>query len=193
MSDINNMNLLDETIEYNPEAESSGSSTKLPDGTYLMSLALGKFGIELKTTTEGKKPYIQVHVQGTVIDPGSQFNGFRASGTVSSIVFEDGTSVVTDLLKQAGTTPPASVTLRQLKEAVELALQANLQLLTRVRWEASAKTSSGKWERVKGMKKFPQNPDGSYSPYVEIDGETVEAYERIVGFPTAKAGKNAAS
>lgn len=192
MSDINNMHLLNEQIEYNPEAESSSSSVKLPDGTYLMSLALGKFGIDVKTTAD-KKPYIQAHVQGVVIDPGGQFNSYRANGSISSLVFEDGTSAVTDLLKRAGTPAPATVTLGDLKALVETALQANLQLQTRVRWEAKAKDSSGKWQRVKGMKKFPQNPDGSYSPYVEIDGETVEAYEQIVGFPSAKAGKNAAS
>lgn len=179
---ITNMELLDEQIEYNPEAEST-SFTKLPDATYLMELSLGKNGINVKKNNAGQV-YLDVHVQGRVVAPGERFDNYKASGFITSNTFKDGTSPVQQLLLRAGQSS-AFTTARELADAVELTLTSTPQLYTRVRWEANGKLEDGSWKRYKGMRSFPKDASGNPIPEVEIGGEMKPARETIYGFVAA--------
>lgn len=187
---INNMQLLDEPIAYNPEAETSGI-TKIPDGTYLMELSLGKFGIQVKKSAKGDI-YLDTHVQGKIVDPGGRYDNFRASGFITSNAFDDGTSPIQQFLKRAGDTNPYA-TARELLAAVETNLNGVPQIYTKLRWEAKGKDNNGKWQRAKNMKVFPLRPDGSHDPFIELPGvdEPCEARETIYAFAAAPAAAGA--
>ncbi len=182
---ISDMALLDEPVDYNPDAVPT--STKVPDGTYLMELSLGKFGVKPKAT-KANKAYVEAHVQGKVIAPGTKFDGFRVSGFLTSLEFADETSAIQQMLRICGN-KSRPTTCRELLAEVEDTLNANPQVLTKVRWEARAKDENGSWKRVKGMKNFPTLPDGSHDPEIDIAGEIVEARETIYGF--ARGGNGA--
>lgn len=188
---INNMNLRNEVISYDPDAELNSGSMTVPEGTYLIRLGYGKYGIKdpatgesqpvALTTTKAGKPQVQAAIEATIIAPGTKYDGFRVSGRVSSLVFENsGTSAIHQLLKAVGTPAPAQGTLGDLENLVNAALQGGAQCNTKLRWEASTKNSDGSYMRVKGMRKFPQRTDGTYDPNYNFslaDGSevTVEA------------------
>lgn len=184
---ISNMALYDEPVDLDLTAEQEPQGfAKIPDATYLMELSLGKNGVNVKKSQAGRI-YVEAHVRGRIIAPGTQYDGLHASGFVTNIPFKDKASgndskvsVLQQLLKLTGWSGSIS-TQGELAQAVEQTLSASPQVHARTRWEASAKVN-GKWERVSGMRKFPQNADGSYSPFADIGGEEVEARENIVGF-----------
>lgn len=185
---ISNMNLLDDPIEYNPTAKQE--SSKIPDGTYLMSLSLGKYGTS--TFAAKGKPCVKAHVEGKIVAPGTRYDGWKASGFLTSMQFSDGTSPLQQLLFRSGSTA-AVASARELITAVEETLAANPEVNCKVRWETKGikDQESGKYIQIKGMKNFPQNEDGSFDPYVHVDvngsTEELEAYPTIYAF-AAKGG-----
>jgi hypothetical protein len=198
MSDINNQALYDEPMTYDPTAELNPTQ-KIPDGWYLMELGLRK---EATLKPIGQQPCVEANVMGTIIAPGDKINGFRVSDFISSYIFESsGTSTLHRLLTAVGNPAPATQSARQLQAQVDSTFQQPGQGRARIRWEASVKNSDGAtpaYLRVRGMKHFPQNPDGSYSPFVDFtlgDGTVVnvEAKEKFVDFKPANAGQVAAS
>src|SRR5579862_1682245 len=161
------MTLYDEPVNYDPTAELN-PTIKIPDGTRLMELSLGKLGI--KPRPKGGQPTYSVHLQGRIIAPGDKYDGYRVSGFIDSYVFANsGTSTVHQLLKAVGAnTPPPGSPASALPAVIEQALAGLPQANVRTRWEASCKNSPGGSEpyvRLSGMTKFPQKADGTYSPF----------------------------
>jgi hypothetical protein len=199
-SDVNNLALLEESIEYDPSAELN-PTLKVPDGTYLSELSLGKFGIEVNAPRSGGKPYLNVHVQAKIIQPGDRYDGFRVSGFIKTTDFGNGATPVHEMLKSCGSAAPAQQKLKDLWVLVESTLAGTPQCKVRTRWEASTKNSSGadsEYLRIRGMKNFPILANGSYSPFKTVtldDGSEVqvEARETIVDFQPASQGTATAS
>ena len=191
-TDINNLALLEEQVDYDPSAELNPNLV-VPDDTYLGELCLGKFGIEVKAPRSGGKPYLNVSVTGKIIKPGGKFDGFRVSGFIKSIVYETGTSPVHQMLKSCGKAAPASCTLKDLWKLIEDTLSGTPQCKLRTRWEASCKNSAGaenEYIRIRGMKNFPIGANGEHTPRVDVtldNGEvvTLEARPTIVDFQPA--------
>lgn len=185
---ISNMNLLDDPIEYNPTAKQE--SSKIPDGTYLMSLTLGKYGTS--TFAAQGKPCVKAHVEGKIVAPGTRYDGWKASGFLTSLQFKDGTSPLQQLLFRAGSTA-AIASARELITAVEETLGGTPELNCKVRWETKGikNQDTGKYVQFRGMKAFPQEEDGTYKPEIEVEingsVEVLEAYPTIYGF-AAKGG-----
>lgn len=199
MSDINNMDLMNEVVEYNPEAEYN-PVLLVPDATYTVKLELGKGGTQLKKAKSTGKPYIDANISGTITDPGSKFDGFHVSGFYNSVVFASGASAIHQILKACGTPAPASCTLGDLQTLLTNTLAGGPTIQARTRWEGSTKNSEGAenaYIRVRGMKNFDQRADGSYNPFVTVtlaDGSetTVEAKVVMVDFQPAPAANAAA-
>jgi hypothetical protein len=186
---ISNRQLSDDPIDFNP-AVSEKSSSKIPDGVYLMELGMGKYGIS-GFASQGKT-YASVQVEGKIIAPGTRYDGWRANGFINNMPFKDSTdSPLLNLHSAAGSTATAT-TNRELGAITEQLLAGSPQVACKIRWETKRiKDAQGKYHQVKGMKNFPANSEGGYEPFVtlEVDGvlEELEAYPTIYGF-TANRG-----
>ena len=184
---ISTRELKGEPIEYNPTAQPE--SSKIPDGTYLMELSLGKNGIT--GFVANGKVQVKAHVEGRIISPGDRYDGWRASGYLTSMQFKDGTSPLQQMLFHAGCVASATTDV-ELADLVRQTLDGSPQLRAKLRWETkSVKDDKGNWQQVRGMKKFPQRADGSYDPFVVVAGEELEAYPTIYGFAAAPAAQGA--
>ena len=198
-ANINDLQLLEEIVNYDPQAELN-PTVRIPDGWYLMDLSLGSNGIKIRPRSNGTS-YLSVHVKGKVVAPGSKFDGYERTGFVSSIVFEKSkTSALHSLLSACGNAAPPQHSLGTLKSLVEETLAQTPQAQVRTKWEAGAKNPEGKYITVlRGMKQFPQNSDGSYNPRAkyrwdandpnsEID---LEAQENFADFKSAATASQA--
>jgi hypothetical protein len=198
MSDISNMELMTEIVSYDPEAEYNPPSV-VPDDNYIVTLALGKGGINAKKAKSSGKPYLDANIQATVQNPGGKWDGFHISGFYNSVVFTSGASAIHQLLKAAGAQPPSSCTLGELATLLTNTLAGSPTVQVRTRWEGSVKNSDGAekdYIRVRGMRNFTQRADGNYDPYVKVqlaDGSTatVEAKVVMVDFQPAPNGASA--
>lgn len=179
--DINDLELLNEEIEYNPEAELTGPRPIPPETERpVVRLKLGEKGFLGVRRTERRRDgssatFIQFQVQATVIAPGKPWDGAVLFDNPSSMIFGE-TSALHRLLKAVGRSVPTRTTLRRLKEEVEEALASEPLCRVSGRWEARAKDASGNYKTVLSrMRSFPQAADGTYVPEVIVNGERVRA------------------
>ena len=193
MSDVNNLQLADEIVNYNPTAELNPSS-KIPDGWYLMEVSAKSEPI-MKAI--GQQPCVEVNVQGKIVAPGEKIDGFRTSGYVNSYIFQrgdsGGVSLLHALLKAAGMPAPPSSTLGQLQQLTAQTLGGTPQVRARIRLEASTRNSEGgtpSYLHLRGMKNFP---DDNVAVFTLADGTTVtkEGREQFVDFKPTAAGASA--
>lgn len=185
--DINNLRYNPDFVEYDPTAEGRQGGkgvafTPLPDGTREYRLEKGSKGIEIKTSSKGNR-YVNAHVLGTVIAPGTQEDGKKQSFWVTefgSSKGDDGKNLpdIHCICRYAGITIPRRTSREELVNFLEQALSTNPIVRIGTRWQvrSEVRDENGKIQRrvtTKGMKSFPQNADGTYQ-FVAINGEEPE-------------------
>ncbi len=182
---VNDADLLNQRVEYDPEAELNEINLA-PDGYHTLNVELGRDGITVGKTKNGQA-FIQAHIMARVVAPGETFDKSVIFDRVSSIVFDSGTSPLHQFLKATGNPAPASSTLQELKDHTLQVLAGKPQVSGRTRWIGSVQTgtsSDGKKtyeDKLKGMRNFAQNPDGTYNPRftVSVNGRDVEGVAQI--------------
>jgi hypothetical protein len=117
--------------------------------------------------------YYATQVTCQVADQSSEFNGRMVfDNFVSTMVFPNsGTSKVAAIIRAIGGFDDelrAVRTHEQLAQLFTRALASEPTCRISTRWEATEKTSDGKYNTfLKGMRNFPQNADGSYQHIVK--------------------------
>lgn len=184
MSDdyLNNTNLWDTEVEYDEGAELNQQNLVPDDVRPVVTWKLGNRGVSDPKKDKNGRAFFKVHMQGNVVAPGAYYDNLAIFYEPTSIIFSSGTSAVHDFLRKIGQPAPQRCSLGELKLRMEAALSGNPQTKVRGLWEGSIQdginetTGKTKYKVVlKGMKKFPQRPDGTYNPTVEYEGQQVNA------------------
>src|SRR6266446_5528453 len=144
MFDINEVEALkQEVVSYDPDAELNPAFF-VPDGTYLVELALGGQNGITYSKDKSKKPFIEAWVNGKIIAPGTKYDGSTVSGPVKSMIFPNSnTSLLHQLLKSAQAPAPASTSLGDLEQRLANLLASKPQIAARTRLEAYLKDETG--------------------------------------------------
>lgn len=192
MSEFEDMNLWDEVVEYDPEAELSQQNL-IPDNVKpLVAWKLGQRGISGVKKDKNGKPYFMISLQGNAVAPGAYYDNLALFDDPTSIVFEGGTSRIHAFLKSVGQAAPQRCSLGELKSRVETALNGGAQGKVRIQWQGSVpdgQTDRGKTKYkvvVKGMKKFPARADGTHLTSVQVDGVEVNAQVKVMDYLAAE-------
>jgi hypothetical protein len=182
MSDINNLPLVDEPLgDFNPDAELYRNPAPPPDGTYSVRLEQKKaYGGEeywrQYADKETQAPYFATQLSGFIQDPsGAYDNRLVFADFVSTKVMEGGSSAVAQVIKALGFGDglAACRTHKDIMELFEQALSSQRPIKAAIQWQARGWDKEARAEtcNVRGMKKFPQNPDGTYNPVItDSDG-----------------------
>lgn len=212
-SDINDMNLTEETgVSWDPDAERPKAKGFAPveDGTYNVVLSQGQQGgsSEVKTS-KANNPYLSAFVCGTIQKPGDKMNNRKLFFRPGTRGFKDpnGKLLPSDchcIILSAGLTPGKNMDFTEFGSLLDQALAGQPTAEVFTRWEADVKNEeTGKYITIlKGMKNFPQNPDGSYEHvltaantanisllggYTIPDGVEIAARERVFVHEPKKA------
>ena len=199
MTDINDMNLLQEVCEVSESASAEEFfQPKLPDdGDHLVILRLGNRGIKVNRGWEGKgsarkrsgPAFLNVHVQLVGLKDSGEEAGTVGFDNLTSIAMGDGQlSSLHAVMELAGFPLPRHATLGDVKLATENALAQNPTVVAVTRWEAQVnrgtKDAPDYKDLLKGQKNFPPLGEGHFNPEVSDpeSGQTVRAQARVVRY-----------
>jgi len=192
---MNDTNLWDEEVQYDPEAELQRNNLPPDDIKHLMVFKLGPKGFSDPKKDKNGRAFFHVHLQGNVIAPGMYYDNLAAFDNATSIVFEGGTGRLQVWLKAIGQAAPTRCSLGELKHRVEAALASQPQCRVVGRWEWSvptgetSKTGKDVYKAVlMGMRNADKRADGTPNPIKVIDGVEVSAQFQITNYLPAPAG-----
>lgn len=159
------------TVEAeHPDADANEILPIPPGGqTYLWKVSLldrGEIENPKPGMTKDRKPFITVGLELELVDESSEFNGFKLSEYVTSLVMpRRGTSMLHHVMNCMGEVLPSSISLKALRDKVVETLTSSPSPLinAELEWKASRKNGPGKndYEQVaQKMKQFPRNPEG---------------------------------
>jgi hypothetical protein len=175
--DLNDLYLEDESLQLDPDADAFQGPPPPPDGVHLAKIMpFRKNGDSPFQVGKDKrsKPFIMAAVVNKAVAEGRPWDGANIFDRVSSVIMQNsGTCRMAGVLKALGITVPATTTMKGLARMLETALAGEPMICVETQWQARAQHGD-KWVTIlRGMKKFPQKPDGSYSHIVD-DPETGE-------------------
>lgn len=187
---LNDMNLWDTEVSYDPTAELNQQNLVPDDVRPVVAWKLGQRGFSDPRKAKNGQAYFMVSLQGNAVAPGTPYDNLAIFDDPTSIVFEGGAGKLQSWLKAVGQPAPQRCSLGELKQRVQTALDGGAQCKVRGQWQGSVidgQTDAGKNKYkvvVKGMKKFPQRPDGTHSPTIVIDGVEVNAQYKVMDYQT---------
>lgn len=84
----------------------------------------------------------------------------------------------------AGDPIPEGISLRQLKDHVEVVAAQSPRLIVVTEWQAQIKDKDGNYKIIKrGQRNFPKDPEtGEVSPEFEFEGQTVRAVAKVARY-----------
>jgi hypothetical protein len=187
--DLNDPTLIlpDEELVLNPDGDAFAGLAPVDDGEHVAVLTFGQRGTQLGTTKDGRK-YIMAHLQATIEEGTKKFVVFD---TVSTLVQESsGTSRMAGVLKAAGETVPARISIGDLARQFAQFVAGSPRVLITTRWEAQYQlppengASKGKYKTfLRGQRKFPENGNGGLVSEVKApDGTLVRAQAVITKY-----------
>jgi hypothetical protein len=204
--DINNLNLMDEVVEVDQNADSEEFfNPPLPDdGEHAVVFALGNRGVKADRQWEGKGKdrkrtgagFLNVHLQLKQLKDSGEAGGTIAFDNLSTVVMDTNTgrtSRVHAAFDLAGM-KLTQTSLGGLKSEIERAITQSPKAKVVTRWEAQVnvgtKDSPDYQTVVTGQKNFPKlydlngNETGKYNPEVldPKSGQTVRAQARVIKY-----------
>ena len=196
--DINDLSLAAEEQELNPDADAYAAPPPPPDQRWQGKLAISEQGItsgNVKKGAQKGKGFYQINVAATITAPDSPFDGRVVFDGPTTLVF-DGISKAAGLTKILGGTVAARTTNVEVARELARLLQGEPTALFDTRWEAYCRDCEKTIKR--GMKKFPQNPDGTHRSTIkcpECGGEVSAkaTISKYVKFDAEAATATAAS
>ena len=180
--DLNNLELADEQVDVNPDADAFSGPPPPDDGDHRFKLKLGPRKVQQgeigKGVDKGKKFYM-VHVQGQISDPQDKHNGRTAFDNVSTMVMQgNGTSRIVGALKSLGETISVRESILDLARRFKARLDGEPEVTWQTQWTAFCKTCKEEADRgskkvpkngiiLRGQKNFPQLANGSHQHQIE--------------------------
>lgn len=185
--DINDLSLAAEEQELNPDADAYAAPPPPPDQRWQTKLAISEQGVtagKVKKGAQAGKGFYQINIAATITAPDSPFDGRVVFDGPTTLVF-DGISKAAGLTKILGGAVAARTTNVEVARELARIVQGEPTVLIDTRWEGYCRDCEK--TKLKGMKKFPQNADGTHRHTVkcpECGGEisakaTISKYVRF--------------
>lgn len=156
--DINDLQLADEQVDVNAEADAFAGPPPPSDGDHRVKLSLGN-----RKVTSGKdrmgRTYYMVHTQ-LKVGPGDPFENRVMFDNVSTMVMQSGTSKMIGVLKALGEQVGSRVSILELTRLYVNRLAGEPEVIVTSQWRAYC--ADCEKNVLRGEKRFPQNPDGSH-------------------------------
>lgn len=197
--DLNELQLEDDDLgsDFNPDADAFSGPPPPPDGIAFVKLRLFKggdtpTGFSVGQTRNGDS-YIMARIEARIVDEGGPFHDrplFDRQSTAKRT--GSGTCGIAGVLKALGEAVPRTIGKRELAVMLRDVLEQEPMCRIEHQWQGRAQTGTDDngrpiYRTVKrGMKKFPQNEDGSYNHVFEHDGEEVVAQATILRYLPAE-------
>lgn len=180
--DINDLQLADEQVDVNAEADAFAGPPPPDDGDHVGKLSIGRDKTQ-QGKDKGGRVYYMVHVQGK-IGPGP-FENRVLFDRVSTMVMQSGTSRMVGVLKVLGEQIPGRVGIVDLTRQFVNKLTGEPDVTFTTQWRGYC----GDCEKnvLRGQKRFPQNADGTHRHQLECPkcGSLVTAQADIVAYKPA--------
>lgn len=182
--DINDLQLADEQVDVNPEADAFAGPPPPDDGDHLVKLSLGRKKVQ-QGKDRGGRTYYMVDTTGK-IQPGDKFEGRLTFDLVSTMVMQgSGTSKMVGVLKALGETVSARVSIVDLTRTYVNILSGEPSVIQVTQWRGYC--ADCEKNVLRGQKRFPQNPDGSHRHQLDCPkcGSMVTASADVVAYKAA--------
>lgn len=198
--DLNDLQLADEQVDLNADADAFAGPPPPNDGDHLAKLSMGK-----RAVTGGKdkrgRPFYIVDTNAKLI--AGAFDGRILFDNVSTIVMDSsGTSRMAGVLKALGHQVGGRTSIVELSRLYVNTLVGEPQVTVQSQWtaycadcKAEADASGGKRGKkngivLRGEKRFPQDANGGHRHQVECPncGSMLNARAEVVAYKPVPAG-----
>lgn len=181
--DINDLQLADEQVDVNAEADAFAGPPPPDDGDHLVKLSLGQRKVQQGKDKQGRV-YYMVHTQGKV-GPGPFENRVLFDNVSTMVMQGSGTSRMVGVLKTLGETVSNRVSIVDLTRTYVNRLAGEPEVTVTTQWRGYC--SDCDKNILRGQKRFPQNGDGTRRHQVECPkcGTLVTAQAEIVAYKAA--------
>jgi hypothetical protein len=164
--DLNELQLEEEPLELNPEADPSTPPPPPPDGIHLAKLKVFRQGSESGWTRAKDKngnDYIGVRLELRIVAPGEPYDDRPVFDRVNTIVMQGtGTASIMGPLRALKVPVPTKISKVELAKLLATQLEGEPTVKVETRWEIREEQEEGKWKTVRrGMKKFPPKHDAN--------------------------------
>lgn len=186
--DINNLELADEEVEVNTEADAFAGPPPPDDGDHLVKMELGKRKVVEKTTDKGQK-YLVVSIVSKIITGPFENRLFFDDFLGSTFVQQgSGTCGVAGILKALGEQVTSRTTRNQLARELVNKLAGEPMATVTSQWEAYC--SDCEKTVLRGQKRFPENGNGSHRHQIECQkcGSLITAQAKVKAYKAAPQG-----
>lgn len=185
--DINDLQLADEQVDVNADADAFSGPPPPDDGDHLVKLSLGRKKVQQGKDKQGRV-YYMVDVQGKIL--GGKFENRVTFDMVSTMVMQgSGTSRMVGVLKALGEPVSSRVSIVDLTRQLVNKLAGEPTVIQTTNWRAYC--ADCEKNILRGQKRFPQNGDGGHRHQIECpkDGTLCTAQADVQGYkPAPTAG-----
>jgi hypothetical protein len=193
--DLNDLQLADEQVDLNPDADAFAGPPPPDDGEHRVKLSLGKGGVTTGTIGKGEskgKPWYQIEIVGKIQEP-DPFAGRLTFNRAGTMVF-NGTSEVVGILKAVGETISRNDTVLGLLRSLKARLDGEPECIQKTQWTAycgdcnDEYKATGKGKKggivLRGQNRFPQEANGQHRHQIECPncGSLVSARADVVAY-----------
>ena len=189
--DLSNLDLSSEEGQegFDPDADPFQMPAPMDDGIYVGRVLFASREAEkrwqkIHDKNNQSKWWLETQLMCVVEDEDSKFHGRYAFDRrfVNTKLDRNRTTRIAGVLRGLSIQPPAGHAAQA--KALTDAIDAGQNLLKfRITWEARHWDKDAKKEtRLTGQKKFPQRDDGSYKPFILVNGEKTEAQARVMEY-----------
>lgn len=182
--DINDLQLADEQVDVNADADAFAGPPPPDDGDHLVKLSIGRDKVQQGKDKNGR-PYYMVHVQGKVI--AGPFENRVLFDRVSTMVMQgSGTSRMVGVMKQLGESVGGRVSILDLTRQFVNRLAGEPTVTVTTQWRGYC--SDCEKNVLRGQKRFPENGDHTHRHQFECKtcGSLVNAQADIVAYKAAQ-------
>ena len=197
--DLNDLQLADEMVDVNADADAFAGPPPPTDGDYRVKLSLGKRGVSQGKSKDGKL-FFMADVNAKVIV--GEFENRILFDNVSTMVMQNtGTSRMAGVLKALGETVGGRTSILEMTRKFADKLTGEPEVTVQTQWTAYCADCNEENKQnpkrgkkggivLRGEKRFPQNGDGHHRAQVECPncGSLLNARAEILAYKPVPQG-----
>ena len=183
--DINSLDLADDELSINTEADAFAGPPPPDDGDHLVKLSLGDRKVQMGKGKQGQT-YFMAHVVAKLIT--GPFENRVVFDNASTMIMQgSGTCRAAGILKAIGETVPSRVSSKDLMRQLVERLAGEPQCIITTTWEAYCPDCEK--NVLRQQKRFPTNGGGGHRNQIECAkcGSLLSAQARITAYKPASA------
>jgi hypothetical protein len=170
--DINDLNLVGEDVEVNPEGNAFVAPPPVPDGDHLAVIQPTKADRWEKRTSNGVAYFAYPNLEVRFTEPGGKYDDRPVFDWVSTMVMRgSGTCRIAGILRACGVAVPARTNHKDLAQLFHQTTQGKPSVKVGTQWRGYCKSCDK--DVITGMARFPRGANGEPSN-VTAKGDPVQ-------------------